>query len=162
MQLVGDLLLLDDEFKEGNFVFKKEHRYNKGGFRYLKFCFDGIEVCKLTLENIHPWLDAAVEQINKDHEDPELLEDGAIMMTPHTDNEVFEVANIKLHHLAIESFLRVGTEVEIASGEQQGMIGHVVSISTDGTVMVEEKMDSLEGGSRTKVEINAHVVRPVF
>ncbi len=97
-----------------------------------------------------------VKQINKDHEDPEMLEDGTIWRTPHTDDEVFEVTNIKLHYLAIESFLSVGTELEIASKEQQGTIGHIVSLLTNGTVIVAEKTDSLDGGLRKKVEINAN------
>ncbi len=65
----------------------------------------------------------AIEQITKDHEDPEMNDNGSMWRAPHTDYEVFHVANIKLHHLVLETFINVGTEVEVAWGDQQGRIG---------------------------------------
>ncbi len=150
-----------DEFEEDDFQFKK-NRYNKRGLRYLRFHFDAIEVVKPTLQDLHAFLDAAIEQITEDHEDPEMNDDGSMWRTPHTDDEVFHVANIKLHHLALETFINVGTEVEVAWGDQQGRIGRVVSVSTNGLITVGDETDSVNSGSRATVEVNARALRPVF
>ncbi len=89
-------------------------------------------------------------------------DDGSMWRTPHTDDEVFHVANIKLHHLALETFINVGTEVEVAWGDQQGRIGRVVSVSTNGLITVGDETDSVNSGSRATVEVNARALRPVF
>ncbi len=57
-----------------------------------------------------------MEKIIKYREDPEMLDDGSMWMTRHMDDEVFDVANIKLEQLALENFLSKGSEVEVMEG----------------------------------------------
>ncbi len=152
----------EEDFNKGDFEFKK-NRYNEGGLRYLRFRHDAIDATRPTLEDIHPFLDAAMEKIIKYREDPEMLDDGSMWMTRHTDDEVFDVANIKLEQLALENFLSKGSEVEVMEGEQIGMTGRVVSVSTKGTITIAETNSNLlVNGSPMLVEIQVRTVRPIF
>ncbi len=58
--------------------------------------------------------------------------------------------------------LNAGTDVEITAGEQRGMRGRVVGISTKGTVTIREAKDSESSGSTIDVEVRVEEVRPVF
>ncbi len=103
------------------------------------------------------------KKIIKYREDPEMLDDGSMWMTRHTDDEVFDVANIKLEQLALENFLSKGSEVEVMEGEQIGMTGRVVSVSTKGTITIAETNSNLlVNGSPMLVEIQVRTVRPIF
>ncbi len=73
----------EEDFNKGDFEFKK-NRYNEGGLRYLRFRHDAIDATRPTLEDIHPFLDAAMEKIIKYREDPEMLDDGSMWMTRHS------------------------------------------------------------------------------
>ncbi len=135
----------------------KSHFYNEDGLRIIRLRHDAIQRISPTMQQIRPFVDAAIERIQFNHPLPE-----DVTINTYNDEDIFATGEIDINDIDIEPFLSVGVEVLVVGGDVGGIKGRVVAISTKRTVTISTT-EHIDGSSSTiQVEANTRDVRPVF
>ncbi len=136
----------------------RTHFYNKDGLRVIRLRHDAIMRISPTMEQIQPFMDAAIERIQIDHPLPEKA-----TANMYKDQDVFATGKIDINDLDLEPFLSVGIEVVVVGGKQGDLIGRVVAISTRTvTISTTTHIDGSSATIEVEVEVNTRNVRPLF
>lgn len=124
--------------------------HEEAGFRVITVRRNAVQLAKPTLDRITQFIDAAIEKLINDHGDT----------IGYTDADIWHAGHIDLKTIRIDSLLRVGDEVEIVDGEQQGLKGRIASTATDGKIRV--LADTIEGPATLDIEEDVEAVSATF
>ncbi len=147
---------VEDSDDEG-FEFKGA-KFDKAGFILLQVDYRDAPLYRPTMEEISPFVDAAMETEVAKHLKGKQVEDAHVPLAGQdcTDLDIFKIAKLNPEHLTIPSYLRIGDNVR-GTGVNKGLTGRVKEMKGDSRVII-----SLDDDKKTRVEVRDEDVERVF